>query len=770
MMLVRAFTLVLLALVPTSLTHGATDDGVRSTGHDGNNFNAGDRDAVTDVDIDTHWDVVVYGAPAGGVVAAVAAARRGARTVLLCSTWPDCYPPSNRVGGLTTGGLGMTDSCHQSDGYQVDTCQVAITGGITKEFYAESNATYQGNTTLSGPNMPYNVEPHVALGILHRMLTDANVTVVYEAAIAETNGVTIDPTTRRITSMRTMDGREFSATVFVDGGYEGDLLAAAGVSYTVGREANTTYNESEAGRRQPSSANENNFHVVVNPFYANGTALPGVLRPEEAAKIAGVPGQADEKIMSYNFRLCVTMNTSNQIPFPRPEVYHAADWELLRRLIEADPNMSPAKIGRPSCNTAQIPNGKFDMNNCGPIASDLTTAEYTNASWRNLTSWYYPRADHATRQEIWRAHRDYQQGLLWFLSHDPDLAPEIRTEMAKWGLCKDEFVETAGWPPSLYVREVRRMVGDTVLTQASVREANGVDINESSIGIAAHAEDSHNMQRFICTDPNTPPCYGTGVHGATPGVAFAFDEGDYHGVENAHPYQIPHYIALPKKSEITNLLVVAAPSASHVAFSTLRMEPAFMVVGNSVGVWAALAAHPSSVTVTNRGDDTQKDAAQPEPSTWTPGAVHDIPLTVLYAQLQKEGQVLKVPPSVNPSPPAPPAIGYDCRQWQRCVEVLDAPSLPNATCDGRCKPLAPNEWLASTDVFKLDGSGTNSTVQSTSTASFLKKSEVHSSKLPASEKLQIPKGQSVTIAAGAASTKEDTYWLVACTQPNCGLP
>ncbi len=204
---------------------------------------------------------------------------------------------------------------------------------------------------------------------------------------------------------------------------EGDLMAVSGVDFTVGRESNATYKESYNGRLRGDPSNENEFQVAVNPYDSNGVLLPGLLSIEDASKIVR-PGEGDTTVMSYNFRLCVTQNRTNMIPFPKPDEYHVEDWELLKRVYQN----GAGRRKFPSCNTAQIPNGKYDMNNCGPVASDLTTADYTNSSWRYLTSWAYPNADYQTRREIWRVHQRYQQGMLWFLSHDiGDL--EIMSEM-----------------------------------------------------------------------------------------------------------------------------------------------------------------------------------------------------------------------------------------------------------------------------------------------------------------------------------------------------
>ena len=256
------------------------------------------------------------------------------------------------------------------------------------------------------------------------------------------------------------------------------------------------------------------------------------------------------------------------VPFEKPAEYHPEDWDLLRRYLN-----KTSSATMPSCNCAEVPNSKWDMNNCGPVASDLQTADYTNKTWRHLTSWAWPEANYEMRREIWRVHKTYLQGMLWTLSHDPSIDAKFRAATSSFGLCKDEFVENGHWPTALYQREVRRMVGDRVFTQRDVDDGvkKGTDIGLLSLGISAHAEDSHNMQRFACKDKNTPPCYGDGPRDAT--GPYAWDEGDYHGKKQGTGiYQLPKYMCLPVEEQASNLLVVAAPSASHVAFSTFRME------------------------------------------------------------------------------------------------------------------------------------------------------------------------------------------------------
>lgn len=722
----------------------------------------------------TRSDVVVYGANAAGVLSAVAAARGGRTVSLLCQAWPDCWSPIRRIGGLTSGGLGTTDSCHQSAAEPFDLCQLAITGGLAAEFYARSAATYgcrhcnascgcEGcNLTLSGPQMPYNVEPSVAHSTLSKMVAEQapRLQVLYEAQVAR-----VEKNRSKITLLETDDGRQFAASVFVDASYEGDLYAKAGVSYTIGRESPNKYNETLAGRLHGDVRNTHEFHAVVDPFDQNGRPLPGLLSEADAAMVSGRVGQGDKLVQAYNFRLCVTNDPKNRRPFVKPAEYHAEDWELLARTYRVQP-FGPGGTGhdRPSCNTMPIPNFKFDHNNCGPISSDLITAEYTNASWRNYTSWAYPEADYETRREIWRVHQTYQQGLLWFLSQDQRLPATQRAVMANWGLCADEFVENEGWPPSLYVREGRRMVGERVLTQADVREGKGSDIGVSAIGLAAHAEDSHNMQRFFCRNKDTPPCYGDGPKESS-AKAFAWNEGDFHGVESAHVYQLPHYLALPKEDEANNLLVVSAPSASHIAFSTFRMEPAFMVMGDSVGNWAALSVPYG-------------------------GMVRNVSLAELNTALVKHNQVLKAPNTVSgvmpdgprckggkpqPLPPKPtrPTF-YTCKPFSRCVEVQhcdrSARCHSNSSCGNDCATLGEREWLAidsPSGGFSLVRHGGSTFVKAMSSKSFLKKSELFSASLPSEKKLLVPSGDEFEIEELSPMADARGYWLVTCKVHGC---
>ena len=269
---------------------------------------------------------------------------------------------------------------------------------------------------------------------------------------------------------------------------EGDLFSRAGASYIVGRESNTTFQESLAGRAVGPHSNQ--FDIAVDPFDASGQMLPLLSAPDRTPVGAG-----DKKVQSYNFRLCVTKNESNMLPFPKPRDYDPATWELLRRYAKAcfpsddsTEAMRGCQFGFPSCNTAEVPGGKYDMNNCGGMSSDFIGQ-----------SWKYPEANYTERRDIWRAHRDYQMGLLYSMANDPAMPVAVRNGMKPWGLCKDEFAELQGWAPALYVRAARRLVGERIFSQNTPKEQDAMgDIGDESIGLGNYNFDSHNAQRMAC--------------------------------------------------------------------------------------------------------------------------------------------------------------------------------------------------------------------------------------------------------------------------------
>jgi hypothetical protein len=472
------------------------------------------------------YDLVVYGGTAGGVATAIAGARQGLKTVLL--------EPRAHVGGMVTGGLSRTDVGKRE-----------VIGGIALEFYYRVGERY-GMRRFNNP-VAWFYEPRIGEQVLREMLREAGVTVLYQHRLREKTGVVKQGAV--VTEIAMENGARFRGRMFADASYEGDLMAQAKVSYTWGRESMAQYGESLAGVRDRTPFHQ--FMVDVNPRDASGQLLP-----EIHAGPAGTPGAADKRVQAYNFRVIATNVPENRVPWPKPANYDPKRYELLARLI---PEMTK-KLGRPPVFQevtliALIPNGKADFNNQGACSSDYIGKNYD-----------YPDGDYATRARIWQEHVDYQQGFYYFLAHDPRVPPTLQMEVREWGLPKDEYEDTDHWPHQLYVREARRMVGEYVLIQKDLQ----TDLKKPDvIAMGSYNSDSHNVQRFV------------NVRG------FAENEGDMQ--VPVQPYQIPYRIVLPKRAEAANLLVPVCFSASHVAYSSARMEPQYMMIGQAAGVAAAMA-------------------------------------------------------------------------------------------------------------------------------------------------------------------------------------
>lgn len=473
----------------------------------------------------TH-DLVVYGGTAGGVITAVSGAREGLKVALL--------EPGSHLGGMATGGLSRTDYGKKE-----------VIGGRALEFYWRVGRKY--DIQRFAQDVAWFYEPKVGEQVLREMLQQAGVSVFMRHRLREKTGVEKSGTT--VTAIVTEDGTRFNGGIFADCSYEGDLMAQAGVQYTVGRESQSQYGESLAGVRERTPFHQ--FLVRVSPFDANGRLLPEV-NPEPLA----APGSADKKVQAYNFRLILSEDPSNQAPFPKPPGYDPKRYELLGRLLDA----TARKLGRaPRMNDvvliAGIPNHKADINNQGAFSTDFIGK-----------SWGYPDGDYRSRARIWQDHTDYTQGFFYFLGHDPRVPASLQQEVNSWGLAKDEFSDTENWPHQLYIREGRRMIGEFVVTQKDLQ----TDLKKpDAIGMGSYNSDSHNIQRVANAD------------GA------AENEGDMQVAVT--PYQIPYRVMLPKREQATNLLVPVCFSASHVAYSSLRMEPQYMILGHAAGVAASLA-------------------------------------------------------------------------------------------------------------------------------------------------------------------------------------
>lgn len=484
-------------------------------------------------------DIVVYGATAGGVAAAVQGARMGKKVILV--------EPGKHVGGLTSGGLGATDIGNKG----------AI-GGISREFYRRLGAHYADDSAWkfhkrteyrnyqrqAGEAEMWTFEPHVAEKVLRAMLAEAHVTLIMQGRLELDRGVSRDD--RRITSILLESGVVLKAKMFIDASYEGDLLAKAGVSYTVGREANAKYGETLNGV-QTRNATKHQFKVAVDPYREPGNPASGLL-PGIHAGGPGEEGSGDKRVQAYNFRLCLTDHPENRIPFPKPPGYDPLRYELLLRYIQAG-------VWDAFCSNLPMPNRKTDLNNCGAFSTDHIGMNYD-----------YPEGDYSTREAIVIDHQSYQMGLFWFLANDPRVPAEIRKEIGAWGLSKDEFVENGGWPHQIYIREARRMVSDCVMTQ---HHCQGRDVVDDPVGLAAYTMDSHNTQRYVKEGK-------------------AINEGDVQ-VGGFPPYPIAYRSIVPARKECGNLLVPVCLSATHIAYGSIRMEPVFMVLGQSAATAAALA-------------------------------------------------------------------------------------------------------------------------------------------------------------------------------------
>ncbi|GAB3450085.1 FAD-dependent oxidoreductase [Actinophytocola sediminis] len=457
-------------------------------------------------------DVCVYGGTSAGVTAAVRAARSGLSVVLVVF--------GRHLGGLTSAGLGATD-----------TGRIDAIGGLSREFYRRVGAHY-------GRPESFGFEPHVAERVFDEWVAEEGIPVHLEHRLAG-----VDLTGDRITALHTENRKVFRAAVYIDASYEGDLMAAAGVSHTVGRESNATYGETLNGVQFRSG---HQFQRPIDPYVVPGDPASGLLAGIQADP-PGTPGAGDDRIQAFNFRLCLT-KAADRLPFPRPAGYDPARYELLRRYLDAG-------VWDVMGNNRQMPGGKTDMNNNGAVSTDNIGR---NHAW--------PAGDYPTRQRIFDDHVRYQQGLLYFLANDAQVPAAIRAEVSAWGLPADEFTGTGGWPHELYIREGRRMVADYVVTEHDCRWAVRAP---DPVGLASYNMDSHNCARVV-------------VDG------LARNEGDVQ-VGPAGPYGISYRSIVPARGECANLVVPVALSASHIAFGSARMEPVFMLLGHAAAAAAAQA-------------------------------------------------------------------------------------------------------------------------------------------------------------------------------------
>jgi len=485
------------------------------------------------------YDVVVYGGTASGVAAAVQAARMGKTVVVVES--------SQHIGGLTSGGLGWTDSGNK-----------AVIGGVAREFYQRVKKHYddpkawvhqkpeQYASYRPKEDAMWTFEPKVAEQLLRAMLAEHKVPVVTSERLDRAKGVKLDG--KRITSISTESGKPFGGKVFIDATYEGDLMAAAGVTYIVGREPNAKYGETLDGVARKWNQHNHRFTAKVDPYMKPGDPKSGLLPGIDPTPLPP-DGEGDHRLQAFCFRMCMSNVPANRVPFPKPADYNEAKYELLFRNFEAGDLRLPLKPD-------MLPNGKTDTNNNCAVSTDYIGANYK-----------YADASYSEREKIIKEHESYQKGLMWCLANHPRVPEKIRDQMSKWGLAADEFTDNGNWPHQIYVREARRLVSDYVITENDCRRKRDTP---QSVGMGSYNMDSHNCCRYV-----TPE-------------GFVQNEGDVQ-VSPGGPYRISYLSIVPKKGECPNLLVPVCLSSSHIAYGSIRMEPVFMALGQSAATAAALA-------------------------------------------------------------------------------------------------------------------------------------------------------------------------------------
>lgn len=492
-------------------------------------------------------DVIIYGGTSAAITAAVQAKKSG-KSVIVVS-------PDTHLGGLSSGGLGFTDTGDKS-----------VIGGLARDFYHRVYRHYQdsvawrwqrqseyGNKGQGTPAIDGNertmwiFEPHVAERVFEDYVKEYDLEVRREEWLDREKGVLKEG--GRIVSITTLSGNTYVGKMFIDATYEGDLLAAAGVSYHVGREANSVYGERWNGVQTGVLHHQHWFRHDISPYVVPGDRNSGLLYGVSVDD-PGVYGTGDHRVQAYCFRMCLSSHPDNRVPFPKPDNYSPDNYELLARVFASGWRETFHKFD-------PIPNRKTDTNNHGPFSTDFIGMNYD-----------YPEAGYQRRKEIIKEHEEYQKGLMYFLANDPKVPKEVRNEMAKWGLAKDEFIDNGHWPHQLYIREARRMVGQHVMTEHDTFSEREIS---DPVGMGSYTLDSHNVQRYVKAD------------------GYVQNEGDIGVKPKKGPYKISYGSLVPKKEECTNLLVPVCVSSSHIAFGSIRMEPVFMILGQSAAAAASLA-------------------------------------------------------------------------------------------------------------------------------------------------------------------------------------
>jgi hypothetical protein len=492
-------------------------------------------------------DVIIYGGNASAIIAAVQVKKMGKSVIVLC--------PETHLGGLTSGGLGFTDTGNKE-----------VIGGLARDFYrriydhyqVEKNWNWQAKSSFGNKGQGtvamdgamrtmWLFEPHAAEQVFEDYVKEFTL-IVHRNEWLDRSAKGIQKKNNTIQSIRTISGKTYIGSMFIDATYEGDLMALAGVDFHVGREANSVYGEQWNGVQVGVFQHGHYFKKPISPYRIEGDPSSGLL-PEVSPEIPGPNGSGDNKIQAYCYRMCLSDHPANRIPFEKPANYDPARYTLYARVFASGWRETFDKFDL-------LPNRKTDTNNHGPFSTDYIGKNYD-----------YPTASYARRAELNQAHKDYQMGLMYFLQNDPRVPSDVQSRMKEWGLAKDEFKANGGWPYQLYIREARRMKGEFIMKEA---DALGKTQVPQPVGMGSYSLDAHNAQRFVQAN------------------GFVQNEGDI-GVKPDKPYSIAYGSILPKESQCGNLLVPVCMSSSHIAYGSIRMEPVFMILGQSAATAAVLA-------------------------------------------------------------------------------------------------------------------------------------------------------------------------------------
>lgn len=486
------------------------------------------------------YDVVVYGGTAAGFTAAIQVARMG-KTVAIVE-------PGKHIGGMSVEGLGGTDIDNHSSFQN----SLAV-GGLALEFYRRIAVAYGREAAFDStvhlkrktPAL-WRFESSIAEQVIRSWLSEYKIDIYYQSRLSE-NKNAVKKRGTNIVSFKTEAGRSFKARIFIDATIEGDLLAAAGVTTIVGREANSTYNETLNGIRAVTDHAQ--FAVKVDPYKIPGNSRSGLI-PTIQDEPFGVPGEADKSLQAYCFRMCLTTNKDNQIPFRAPTDYDRNNYEIYIRYEKAG-----GKLYKPS---SSIPNGKTDLGAWHDLSHNLYGMNRE-----------YPLGSYAVRNKVLAYHRSFTQGLFYFLANDTAMSESTRREWSRWGLCKDEFQDNDGWPRTFYVRDARRMVADYVITQHHGSRNNPIAV-EDPIAVAYWPMDVHSVRRIVKD-------------------GYAYNEGFVFGGNYWRPFGVSYRAMVPRKQECSNLVTPTCLSASHIAYGAIRLEYNYMTHGQACATAAVIA-------------------------------------------------------------------------------------------------------------------------------------------------------------------------------------